>query len=475
MLYFYMVYLKKNMILIRLIIFISFHFLLFADDVRYLDEVFEDFHKTEDVIYGNAPDLPFWFWVESNTVDVDLTMDVYEPVGDTITSRPVIIFAHTGAFFSGNNELDDVVDLAISASKRGYVAINIYYRLGLNILSSYSGERAVYRATQDGAAAIRYLREFPEQFKINPEQIFMWGTSAGALLALHLGYLDDEDRPEATYGGGGDPDLGCLVCEGNDYAQDPKPNAIVSCWGAIGSLDWIDADDKTPLIMFHGTADPIVPFNSGFPFTIDIALPIVYGSNLIHDRMNEMGIENELFAESGLLHEYWGTVNGNWFDGPNEYFYQIQADAYLFLYDYLDQDEFNPGDECALENGEIGFFDCDLCCWDMGSLSWLGDDWCDEGGGCAWEGPQFNCNDFGYDCGDCNDSWDGNDLLGLCSDLLCIPSYDVNDDNALDILDVIIVVNLILGLDEISCSIDYDDDGEVNVLDLVSMVDLILN
>ena len=84
-------------------------------------------------------------------------------------------------------------------------------------------------------------------------------------------------------------------------------------------------------------------------------------------------------------------------------------------------------------------------------------------------------NDFGYDCGDCNDSWDGNDLLGLCSDLLCMPSYDVNDDNALDILDVIIVVNLILGLDEISCSIDYDDDGEVNVLDLVSMVNLILN
>jgi len=318
-----------------LLIIISLSSLLISQDVRYIDEIFDQVIKTEDVVYGNAPDLPFWFWVESNTQDIDLTMDIYEPAGDTITNRPVIVFAHTGSFFSGHNELDDVVALATSAAKRGYVAVSINYRLGLNILSTYSGERAVYRAVQDGGAAIRYLREFPEEFGINSDTIFMWGTSAGALLALHLSYLDDEDRPEATYGGGGDPDLGCPICEGNDYAHDPKPNAIVSCWGAIGLLDWIDADDTVPAIMFHGTADPIVPFNSGFPFTLDIALPIVYGSNLIHDRLHEVGIENELHAELGLLHEYWGTLNGNWFGGPNEYFDQIQTDAFSFLYNYL--------------------------------------------------------------------------------------------------------------------------------------------
>jgi len=326
---------------------------LSADGIRYLDEVFESVQKTEDVVYGNAPDLPFWFWVESNTVDIDLDMDVYEPEGDTLTNRPVIIFVHTGSFFSGHNELDDVVDLSISAAKRGYVAISINYRLGLNIISTYSGERAVYRAVQDGGAAIRYLREFPEEFRINPDQIFMWGTSAGAIVALHLSYLDNDDRPESSYGGGGDPDLGCPICEGNDYVHDPKPNAIVSCWGAIGDLDWIDPTDTVPAIMFHGTLDPIVPFNSGFPFTLDIALPIVYGSNLIHDRLYELGIEHELHAESGLLHEYWGTVNGNWFLGPNEYFYQIQTDAYSFLYNYLDCAQQDPLSLCLVVEGGL--------------------------------------------------------------------------------------------------------------------------
>ena len=86
---------KVNILIIGIVYLTT----LFADGIRYLDEVFESVQKTEDVVYGNAPDLPFWFWVESNTVDIDLDMDVYEPEGDTLTNRPVIIFVHTGSFF----------------------------------------------------------------------------------------------------------------------------------------------------------------------------------------------------------------------------------------------------------------------------------------------------------------------------------------------------------------------------------------
>ena len=153
----------------QLMIMIAISF-LFPQNVRYLDEVFENVQKTEDVVYGNAPDLPFIFLFEWNTNDIDLDMDIYEPEGDTLSNRPVIIFVHTGSFFSGHNELDDVVDLATSAAKRGYVAVSINYRLGLNALSTYSAERALYRAVQDGGAAIRYLREYSEEFGINTKK-----------------------------------------------------------------------------------------------------------------------------------------------------------------------------------------------------------------------------------------------------------------------------------------------------------------
>ena len=54
------------------------------------------------------------------------------------------------------------------------------------------------------------------------------------------------------------------------------------------------------------------------------------GSNLIHDRFNELGISHEFYAEDGLLHEYWGSVNGNWVGGPNEYFEQSQRPPVYF-------------------------------------------------------------------------------------------------------------------------------------------------
>ena len=50
-----------------LLIILLFSAILQSQGTRYLDEIFDEVIKTEDVVYGNAPDLPFWFWVESNT------------------------------------------------------------------------------------------------------------------------------------------------------------------------------------------------------------------------------------------------------------------------------------------------------------------------------------------------------------------------------------------------------------------------
>ena len=49
---------------------------------RYKDEIFSEVIKTEDVIYGNAPDIPFDGAFEWFTEDIDLTMDIYEGDGD---------------------------------------------------------------------------------------------------------------------------------------------------------------------------------------------------------------------------------------------------------------------------------------------------------------------------------------------------------------------------------------------------------
>ena len=339
--------------MLRALLLILFIFSYSTSQTRYLDEVFDEVTKTEDIIYGNAPDLPFLFLFEWNTENIDLDMDIYEPTGDTLTNRPVIIFIHSGAFFSGHNEADDVVALSITSAKRGYVAVSMNYRLGINILSSYSGERAVYRGVQDASAVVRYLREFYQDYGIDYENIFIWGTSAGSFIGLHLAFTEDDERPVSTFGGGEDPDLGCIDCEGNDYIHNSKPKAVISCWGALVNLDMIDQENNIPTIMFHGTLDPVVLFNSGYPFTGVITLPIVYGSNLIHERLNELHIQNALYFEEGQLHEYWGTLNGNWFGGPNEYYYQILDNSYAHLFTLLQS--YQIGD--VNTDGNVGIAD----------------------------------------------------------------------------------------------------------------------
>ena len=83
----------------KLLSIITLISLLSTQDTRYLDEVFENVDITENVVYGNAPDLPFIFLFEWNTVDIDLDMDIYEPANDNESQSPVIIFLHPGAFF----------------------------------------------------------------------------------------------------------------------------------------------------------------------------------------------------------------------------------------------------------------------------------------------------------------------------------------------------------------------------------------
>ena len=59
-------------------------------------------------------------------------------------------------------------------------------------------------------------------------------------------------------------------------------------------------------------------------------------------------------------------------------------------------------------------------------------------------------------------------------DNVSIPG-DLNDDLIVNILDVVLCVNIILGMSENNENADLNDDGIINVLDLVSLVNIILN
>lgn len=53
---------------------------------------------------------------------------------------------------------------------------------------------AGYRATQDANAALRYLMHHADFYRINPDLVFTWGSSAGAGASQHSLHVDEHRR-----------------------------------------------------------------------------------------------------------------------------------------------------------------------------------------------------------------------------------------------------------------------------------------
>ncbi len=322
----------KNLLLLLSFITLShFHFAQ-CDTNRYVNAIFDSVYKHANVKYGEAP---VWTIPYNNT---DLFMDIYEPIGDATTKRPMMFWVHPGGFLLGDKEADDMVALCDSFARRGYVTASIGYRLGFNPVSSSSAERAVYRGTQDVRAAIRYMMEYADIYDVDTNYIFLGGSSAGGFATLHVAYADQDEVPSSVYGGIFDNDLGCIDCAGNNYVHEINLKGIVNLWGALGDSTWVDADETVPALLIHGTADGTVPFADGHPFGV-FTTPLTYGSRCVHNQLNSHGIDHDFLFFEGEDHEPHGASNGDFNSPPtpywdtiftavrDHYFAQLQPDS----------------------------------------------------------------------------------------------------------------------------------------------------
>ena len=183
--------------------------------VRYVDEVFTDFTVDSSNVYaenltviGELADPPQPFLPTGQFGIPALEVDVYEPVGDTETERPLVIVLHTGTFlpiiYNGNPTglRDDYATAAIcqSYAKRGYVAANVEYRLGWNPYLPTQSEKAaslmkaVYRAIQDTKAAVRYFKkdyvDNGNTWGIDTSRIILSGQGSGGWISLGYATVD---------------------------------------------------------------------------------------------------------------------------------------------------------------------------------------------------------------------------------------------------------------------------------------------
>ncbi|MBU1798216.1 MAG: carboxylesterase family protein, partial [Bacteroidetes bacterium] len=345
------------------------------DSNRYTDSLFNINQSVTNGIYATAPEINSPYQGESLTHSAELKFHLFTPVNDTLKNRPMLICIHGGGFVSGNKEHDDMMEFSKIFAQRGYVTATIQYRLGMNLFSSVSAERAVYRGLQDGRAAIRYFKENSETYGIDTNNIYLIGSSAGAFIGLQNIFMNEEsERPASSYlishfpptleDG---PDLGSLDAINSTLKYGSQPNGVISLWGAIQDTTIIkDSDGDIPLLLIHGTADNIVPFDVGSPFSA-ASLPPTYGSKPISERLNTLSKNAETYFVTGEGHEFYGVSNGNWNPAPNVYWDTVVTKSTNFLWN-IHKPEAKFGYDYIETGDKISFNDSS-----KGAVKWMWD------------------------------------------------------------------------------------------------------
>ena len=257
---------------------------------RYAEPVFEEVNVESDIPFSSVIE-------EGETSPITLYLDFYEPQGDTLSARPLVITVFGGAFVAGGRDYVDMVEYCTRLAQHGYAAASIDYRL-LSIwnLDATSLVRDAYMAAQDVSSAIRFFKCHCEEYRIDPEQVFLLGNSAGSIAILCEMFMDESERPAETFES---PDLGSIHSSGyEEYAGfSPAVAGAVPHWGGVLGLDVISTEEYVPLCMIHGTDDTTVPYDSGYCYNglLPGVMPFMYGSHAMVSRLDELGVTDYEF------------------------------------------------------------------------------------------------------------------------------------------------------------------------------------
>lgn len=189
--------------------------------------------------------------------------------------KPAIIFSFGGGFVSGNRDKPHYQQWIKQLNDNGYPVFSIDYRLGLKG-QSVKGvkmigaiKHSIYIGVEDLYSATDYILKHADEFGVQPDNLVISGSSAGAIIALQAEYN---------------------LCNG--YApssmlpSDFRYAGVISFSGAIfsthGKVKYASA--PAPQLLLHGTADRVVTYKSIRVFNLGL-----FGSSKIAHRLDKKG------------------------------------------------------------------------------------------------------------------------------------------------------------------------------------------
>jgi dipeptidyl aminopeptidase/acylaminoacyl peptidase len=222
-------------------------------------------------------------------------MDVYLPANRSTTNTYAIIMIHGGSW-SGGDKTDFGGDIPTIRSLLGnYAVFNLNYRLA-------NGTSVLITQQQDDInAAIDFITSKAADYKINTSKLGIMGASAGAHLALLKAYKANTDgKIKAVVDLFGPNDMAWM------YNNHPVPSITQpTIANAVGGTPTTNPAAYTsgspinfvtstvpPTIIFHGTADIVVPISE---------------SDRLKARLQLNGVTNNYITYTGEGHGWTGA------------------------------------------------------------------------------------------------------------------------------------------------------------------------
>lgn len=224
----------------------------------------------------------------------DLYLDIYEPAKGSETTfngkeKPTIIFSFGGGFIEGMRNDPFYFPWYRQLTDNGYRVVAIDYRLGLKgvksvgIASVKALDKAIHMAVEDLFSATAFLIDNAASLGIDPANIVISGSSAGAITSLQADY-ELSNRTE--------------------YAKvlpaDFKYRGVMSFSGGIlstkGKLKY--AEPASPTLFLHGTADKLVNYKQIVFFNLGF-----FGSHKIAERFEKFGFNYSIYRYLEHGHE----------------------------------------------------------------------------------------------------------------------------------------------------------------------------
>jgi acetyl esterase/lipase len=263
---------------------------------------------------------PFTFTYFTNDT-ISLELDLFVPEKETDELTPLLIYVHGGGFSKGDRY--GGYELARYLNSRNIACATISYTLHMKdksfgcdgILSEKI--KAIQIAASELWHATDFLIEHHGHFQIDTSQIFICGSSAGAETVLHAAHWDRQHMQFF------DP----VLHPSFKYA------GVIAGAGAIMDLNLITSESMIPTMLFHGDADPLVPYGvASHHYCPPDASGwlMLFGSFAIARHLLDLGGTCQLITFLGGDHSYAGA-----------YFYQDQEPVADFIKRILADETFN--------------------------------------------------------------------------------------------------------------------------------------